>query len=504
MKILFSLLSALIAFSSVAQDTVGVFPFNKDIGNPGINGSAAYDPTTQTYTLKGSGYDVWYNRDQFHYLWKKMSGDFVLTATFTLASDGKNPQRKTGWMVRQDTGTASAHISSALHGDGLTVLQWRSQTGDQMLFPQNEAFFPKRNETVLQLEHRGDIFIMRAARYGEPLQIVGYREMKNMTGEMLVGLFVCAHDSTATEEAKISNVRIDIPVPANNATHAPWRTGSRLETMDVFDGHRQIVYRYDGRLEAPNWMANGNKILFNSDGLLLTVPATGGNPPAILNTGSAKANNGAHCVSPDGKLIGIGNSSGKWPHILILPAGGGEPDTVINEMPSYLHGISPDNREIVFTAPRQDVQAYDIFKKTIKGGQAVRLTNSKLYEFADGGEFSPDGKYIYYNASQNGGTMQIWRMTPDGSGKEQLTFGADNNWFPHISPDGKWIAFISFPAEINLNTHPLYAPVTIELMPTSGGAPRVIAYLYGGQGSLDENSWSPDSRHLSFISYTVL
>lgn len=100
--------------------------------------------------------------------------------------------------------------------------------------------------------------------------------------------------------------------------------------------------------------------------------------------------------------------------------------------------------------------------------------------------------------------MQIWRMKPDGSGKEQLTFDAYNNWFPHISPDGKWMVFISFPAGTALNTHPLYSRVMIRLMPVAGGAPRAIAYVYGGQGTIDENSWSPDSRHISFVSYTTL
>ena len=120
----------------------------------------------------------------------------------------------------------------------------------------------------------------------------------------------------------------------------------------------------------------------------------------------------------------------------------------------------------------------------------------------DGPEYSPDGKYIYFNSSQTG-TMQIWRMKPNGKKMEQITFDANNDWFPHLSPDGKWIAYLSFPPTVEVNEHPFYKRVELKIIPTSGGgAPRTIAYLYGGQGSFNVPSWSPDSKHLSFVSYT--
>ncbi|HEX5553676.1 MAG TPA: hypothetical protein VFX43_10555 [Chitinophagaceae bacterium] len=497
------LISLFIVISSHAQDSLGIFPFSRDIGEPAMKGSAQYDNDTQVYTVKGGGYDVWYNRDEFHYLWKKMSDDFILTATFKLAGEGGNPQLKTGWMIRKETDPASAHISTAVHRSGLTVLQWRSQTGANMLLPQDEQASSKRNVQVMQLERQGDVFIMRAARYGEPLQIVGYHQMENMTGEVLAGLFVCAHDTDALGEAKIWNVRIDKTVPTNAGPRRAWRIGSRLETMDVFNGKRRIIYQTSGRIESPNWMPDGKKILFNTEGLLYTVPLSGGKPK-VLNTGSANHISGAHCISRDGKMLGIGDIESRWPGIFVLPIEGGQPKVVVNEMPAYLHGLSPDNKEVAFVAPRRGLPVYDVYKKPINGGKAIRLTDSKAYEFADGCEYSPDGKYIYYNASQKGGTMQIWKMKPDGSSKEQLTFDAYNNWFPHISPDGKWMVFISFPAGTRLNTHPSYTHVMIRLMPVAGGAPRVVAYIYGGQGTLDENSWAPDSRHISFVSYTTL
>ena len=140
---------------------------------------------------------------------------------------------------------------------------------------------------------------------------------------------------------------------------------------------------------------------------------------------------------------------------------------------------------------------YDIYKIPVKGGAEIRLTADTALD--DGPEYSPDGKYIYFNSVRTG-RMQLWRMKPDGSGQEQLTFDDYNNWFPHISPDGKWIVFLSFLNDINPNDHPFYRHVYLRLMPVNGGQPKVIAYLYGGQGSINTPSWSPDSKKIAFVS----
>lgn len=235
------------------------------------------------------------------------------------------------------------------------------------------------------------------------------------------------------------------------------------------------------------------------DGLLYTIPRDGGEIEKV-NTGSANRLNNDHCISFDGKMLGISHDDGKGSNVFILPIEGGIPKAVTSEAPSYLHGWAPNNKEVVYVAQRDGSEIYNIYKKLIKGGKEVKLTDKKKREHVDGCEYSPNGKYIYYNGSKNGGTMQLWRMKPDGSEKEQLTFDEYNDWFPHISPDGKWIAFISFEPDIELNSHPSYKQVMLRLMPVSGGAPRVIAYLYGGQGTINVNSWSPDSKHISFVS----
>jgi Tol biopolymer transport system component len=136
----------------------------------------------------------------------------------------------------------------------------------------------------------------------------------------------------------------------------------------------------------------------------------------------------------------------------------------------------------------------------LKDGSETDLTRNESGH-VDGAEYAPDGQWIYFNWNVTG-TMQIWRMRPDGSLKEQITFDEYNNWFPHISPDGKWMAFISFNNEIDPDTHPADKSVILRLMPVHGGSPKVIAYIYGGQGTINVPSWSPDSRKISFVSYS--
>jgi len=492
------LLFSLLAICSSAQDPTGIFSFGKDIGNPKLAGSVSYDADTQTYTMKGAGSNIWGRRDEHRYAYSKLKGDFILTANFRF--EGVNEvHRKTGWMVRASEADNAIMIGGFLHGDGLTALQWREETGQEMVNPGNEVQAPKRHYEVIQLERRGQEFIMRAAHRGEPLQVIGSKVLDAMPEEVLAGVVCCSHDDNVTETAYVWNARIDQPVAEDYDPGEEGWTGCRMETMNVFDGERKVIYETDGRFEAPNWMPDGRRLLFNMEGSLFTIPVEGGKP-VKLNTGSAADLNNDHCISFDGKLLGISHNDGKGSNVFYLPLEGGEPVRITGQAPSYLHGWAPNNKEVVYVAQRNGVPVYDIYRKNINGGDEVRLTGNQKGEHADGCEYSPDGRYIYYNGSRNGGTMQLWRMKADGSGKEQLTFDAYNDWFPHISPDGKWIAFISFEPDIKLNSHPSYKRVMLRLMPASGGAPKVIAYLYGGQGTINVNSWSPDSKHIAFVS----
>jgi TolB protein len=487
---------------SARSQQTGIFQNSTDIGNPKNRGSDLYDPSDQSYTLKGSGYNIWFGRDEFHFLYNQIKGDFIMTASFRFRGEGTEAHRKIGWMLRASTDENSQHISAVLHGDGLTVMQWRDFKGAEMKDPENELFAKGSKYEILQIERTGKVIFMRAAHQGEPLETIGSYEMMNLPDEIIAGPFICSHNPDIVEEVTIWNVRIDKPVADNYNPGREGYLGCRLETMDVFDGKRMVIYEKQGRFEAPNWMPDGKKLLFNMDGLLYKIPATGGEIEK-LNTGFADRNNNDHGISFNGKLLAISNQREGMPGggstVYVLPLKGGTPRMVTENTPSYFHGWAPNNKEVVYVAQRGGKNIFNIYRNSIKGGKEVALTDIGPGEHVDGCEYSPDGRYIYYNGSHTG-NMQLWRIKPDGSGREQLTFDEYNNWFPHISPDGKWIAFISFPPDIEKNGHPSYKRVMLRLMPVTGGQPKVIAYLYGGQGTINVPSWSPDSRHIAFVS----
>ncbi len=348
---------------------------------------------------------------------------------------------------------------------------------------------------------------MRVANWGEPLQDVGSREMSEMPDEVLAGLFISSHDPEVVEEARVWNVRIDKPVPSNYHPNPQVQktlssnqgiVGCRLETMSIADGKRKVIMESTGRFEAPNWMPDGKKLLYNEKGALYTIPIGGGTPEK-LNTGEVKGINNDHGISFDNKTLAISAAGSKGGSVIyVLALSGGTPRQITAETPSYWHGWAPNNKEVVFVGQRNGSKVYNLYSADINTHNEKALTTN-VSGHVDGPEYSPDGKYIYYNSNPTG-TMQLWRMKPDGTTKEQLTFDENNNWFPHISPDGKWIAYISFLPDIDPDSHPSYQKVTLRLMPVNGGAPKVIAYLYGGQGTINVNSWSPDSKSIAFVS----
>jgi hypothetical protein len=192
-------------------DTLGLFEHHQDIGNPKIAGSASYDAVTHTYTLTGSGYNIWFNRDEFQYLFKKIKGDFTATANFDFIGDKGNNHRKIGWMIRESTDESAIHVSAVEHGDGLTVLQWRSLKGEAMKDPEGEIFFPDKNFEVIQLQRIGKKIIMRVGHVGEELKTLGSHTMSNLSDEAFLGIFICSHDPAVKESARIWDVHIDQP-----------------------------------------------------------------------------------------------------------------------------------------------------------------------------------------------------------------------------------------------------------------------------------------------------
>jgi regulation of enolase protein 1 (concanavalin A-like superfamily) len=212
MKILYFIFFAVICKSAFAQtDPVGLFDFHGDIGHPKNAGSATYDKVTHTYYIKGSGYNIWFNRDEFQFVYKKIKGDFTATAVFEFVGEKGNDHRKIGWMIRESTDEKSIELNTVEHGDGLTVMQWRALTGENMKDPEGEIFYPEKKFEVLQLQRIGKRLIMRVGHAGEPLKTVGAHEMPNMPEEALLGLFICSHDPEVIEEARVWDVHIEQP-----------------------------------------------------------------------------------------------------------------------------------------------------------------------------------------------------------------------------------------------------------------------------------------------------
>ena len=485
-------LCALLAFGASAQDrALGSFESQSDVGQVKYQGLGAYDVSTGEYTLSGSGTNMWVNKDEFHFAWKRLKGDFILTARVRFVGTGVDPHRKIGWIIRTSMETNSAQASAVVHGDGSTSLQFRRTAGANT----EQKLIPLKGADVIQIERKGNTYIMSAANFGAPFVSEEITDLV-LGDDVYAGLFICSHNSDVVEKAVFNNVRITVPA---NDNFVPYRDyiGSNLEILDVGSGSRQIVYTVDDSLQAPNWTRDGKALIYNRNGRLYRFDLQKKTPEEI-NTGFAIRNNNDHVLSFDGKKLAISHHSTEDENqsmVYILPTSGGIPKKVTSKGPSYLHGWSPDGRFLVYTGGRNN--NFDVYKISAKGGDEVRLTTAEALD--DGPEYSPDGKYIYFNSTRTG-LMQIWRMKPDGSEQEQVTNDEFNNWFPHFSPDGKWIVFISYGKEVASADHPFYKRVYLRLMPADGGAPKIIAYVYGGQGTINVPSWSPDGKKLAFVS----
>ncbi len=271
---------------------------------------------------------------------------------------------------------------------------------------------------------------------------------------------------------------------------------SKLEIFDLATNQHKIVYETSDHIEAPNWTPDGKYLVFNSKGLIYKIPVNGGIPEKIY-TGIANNCNNDHVISADGKTLVVShNTKEKGSIIYTLPFTGGEAKQVTPKGPSYLHGISPDGKTLSYCAQRNN--EYDIYTISINGGEETKLTNTVGLD--DGPEYSSDGRYIYFNSVRTG-LMQCYRMKPDGSDQEQLTFDDYHNWFPHPSPNLKWALILTY--EKDVIGHPANKNVKLRLIPFDGGEPKVLVKLFGGQGTINVHSWSPDSKQFAFVSFEV-
>ena len=493
--------------------TFGVFSGTTQVGKastPGA-GSVAYDPASQTYTVTGGGENIWGTADHFEYVWVKLSGDVALEADVSFVGSAPSvgsadPHRKACLMIRQSLASDAAYADAATHGDGLTSLQWRDAPAAVTHEVQSSSVRPSR----LRLEKRGDYVSMYVASGNEPLHPAGGAARVVFNGDYYIGLAVSAHNASRLETARFSHVRLTPLTAPGTATTLV----STLETISLRSKDRRVAYvvTQPQRIEAPNWFPDAtNTLYFNTRGKFYRVqadlPGQPMNPnrmatPQLVDLGMLTNVNNDHGLTFDGKYWAFSDGSqlvdGKRPSLVYaMPVAGGAATRVTPLGPSYFHGWAPDGRSLVYCAERGG--NFDIYSISVAGGAEQRLTTNAGKD--DGPEYSPDGQFIYFNSDRSG-TMQIWRMRADGSAQEQITNDEWDNWFPHISPNGQLMAFLSY--ERGVGDHPENKHVRLRVMALATRSTEELARLFGGQGTINVNSWAPNSQYLAFVSYQIV
>jgi hypothetical protein len=476
---------------SSARSALGLFEQHQDIGTVLQVGTASFDAEKRAYTISASGENMWFDRDAFHYVWKQAAGDLALTADATFVGTGAEPHRKACLIIRQSLDPDSAYVAVALHGDGLTSLQFREAKGAATHEVQSNIVAPKR----LRIEKRGKYALMYLAAetnypaYSGAAVRIGFQE------PFYVGLGVCSHNKNVTETAVFSNVALVTPLPARTGQPVLY---SSLETQTIASTDRRVIYVTPSRIEAPNWLRDHSALIFNSSGRIYRIPVAGGSPEPI-DTGFATRCNNDHGISPDGTTLVISDQSeeGRKSLIYTLPISGGTPKRITKTGPSYWHGWSPDGQALAYCAERNG--EFDIYTIPAAGGEETRLTTARGLD--DGPEYSPNGRFIYFNSVRTG-LMQIWRMKPDGSDQEPVTSDDYNNWFPHLAPDGRRMVFLSY--EKDVTGHPENKDVMLRMMTLESKKIDILGRFFGGQGTINVPSWSPDGRKIAFVSYQLI
>ena len=488
--ILWGIVTALILYPiNDGPMSIGEFDNSADIGHLPVSGTATYHGTSQTYTVTSAGNGISDKSDEFHFIWKAIQGDFILRAEIDPSASKTLDAASFGWAVRNTISDESAMISAVIDTDGTASLKMRNERGGSLRVIEHKNYMPD----VIQLERINGVFRMKTARFGEALIETEQVEIP-LRNEIKAGLFVSSGEIT------FRNVRIVKPFPENEQRYQRY-LGSRMEVLDVHTGHRKVLFKSQHSVQAPNWTVDGEKLIYNSNGYLYNYELETGEI-TYLNTGFATNNNNDHVISFDGELLAISHhvpEDNNQSTIYILPIEGSDHPkqvTASGRGHAYLHGISPDNQTVIFTGWRNG--KYDIYGANVNTMDETQLTDTPYLD--DGSEYSPDGEYIWFNSNRTG-TMEIWRMRPDGSEQTQITFDENfHDWFPHVSPDGKWVLFLSYGLDVDSGDHPFYKQVTLRMMPAEGGEPKIVAYLYGGQGTINVPSWSPDSRYVAFVS----
>jgi len=485
-----SVLSVSGALGQTPPPKIGLFESNGDVGDVLHAGSVVHDAAKSTYTLTGSGENIGSTADAFQFVWKKVSGDVSLAADISFPETGGDPYKRAVLIIRQNLEADSANAAVALLGNGLTELQGRDEKGGVTHEIQSNMSGPQR----VRLQKVGPYFYMYVSASGDNPRFAGGSVRVQLQEPFYVGIGVCAHNKDAVETAVFSKVDLTAAAPSPRQPSLY----STLETVSLASTDRRVVRVFPGRFEAPNWSPDGASLLFNGNGRLQKIAVEGGDVQ-LIDTDFATRLNNDHGISPDGTMLAISDQSQAERQALIytVPIEGGTPKRITREAPSYGHGWSPDGKTLAFAGDRHG--NLDIYSIPAEGGDETRLTTAPGVD--DAPEYSPDGQYIYFNSDRTG-SRQIWRMRPDGSGQEQITSDNYNNWFPHISPDGQRMAFLTYEPEVI--GHPENKDVMLRILTFDNKRVSILAKLFGGQGTINGPSWSPDGQRLAFVSYQLI
>ncbi len=269
---------------------------------------------------------------------------------------------------------------------------------------------------------------------------------------------------------------------------------SEVAIYDLASCTVETVLKTARLVEAPNWTPDGGSLIINGDGHLYSVDLK--NPKMVeIDTGLANKCNNDHGISPDGKMLVISDSfEAGGSRIYTLPFGGGAPTLVQDKSPSYWHGWSPDGKTLAYVAKRGPT--FQIYTCPAGGGAETQVT--KNFDHCDGPDYTPDGQWIWFNGEIRG-SVQLWRIRPDGTDPQQMTSDERVNWFPHPSPNGEHIVYVAY--ESGTRGHPRDKNIELCLMSAEGGTPKILLSMFGGQGTINVPSWSPNSTKFAFVRY---
>ena len=484
------------SFAATQASNLGLFEGQTDMGHSVSRGDAGYNAATNTYTLTSNGANTWYHVDDFRFVWKKTSGDLTLSADIRFPppaySHEPNPHRKGILMFRQTLDAGAAYVAVGALGSGMTALQYRGARGANTEDIELNIDAPQS----VRIEKRGDVFTLYLSMKGEPLHPVGASVSLHLTEPFYVGLAALSHDTDTLDKVDFGHVVLE---PTDYPSNSQPILHSTLETIQTEDQFRRamLIRSVPALMQSANWAPGGKSIYVLENGRLLNVPyltPEAGGPPRTLDIPGLVDCSGNFGLSPDGKWLAVscaGTHGGTHAVYLVAPDGTGPARKVtLGDVPSFFHAWSPDSHTIAFT--RGSAGKADIFTIPAAGGTEKRLTHDTLN---DGPDFSPNGKLIYFDSARSG-TTQIWRMQADGSAAEQITDDDGINSSPHVSPDGKSIAFLCQPHGAGDNI----GSAALKIMAFSDGLIRTLAEFQGNRDSFSMYGWG-DNNHVAFIRY---